>query len=442
MIGGLFLVEVKKVVFNKPVLNGELAVPGDKSISHRAVMLGSIAEGKTSISGFLDGEDCLRTIEIFRQLGVSIVREGTTVIVESPGMLGWQLPTETLYAGNSGTTARLILGILAGSQITSTLTGDEYLSKRPMKRVSLPLKSMGASIVGELDSNLLPLTISGGPLTAIDYDMPIASAQVKSAILFAGLNAEGETSVSEQTVSRDHTERMLEQFGADIQKDGNKVRVKGGRVLKGTEVRVPGDISSAAFFMVAAAMTEGSSVTFKDVGLNPTRTGILDVLKDMGAKVEILEQSGGLGEPFGTVNISYAGLRGTEISGDLIPRLIDELPVIALLATQAEGITVIKDAGELRVKETDRIAAVTAELKKIGAQIEETEDGMIIHGPTALTGGTLASYGDHRIGMMAGIAALAASGPIEIEEPSCINISYPNFFDDLEKLAFQTNLQG
>ncbi|WP_342512209.1 3-phosphoshikimate 1-carboxyvinyltransferase [Sporosarcina sp. FSL K6-1522] len=434
------MVETKTVEFNKPVLTGEIAVPGDKSISHRAVMLGSIAKGKTTITGFLDGEDCLRTIDIFQQLGVTIERNGTNVTVESPGMHSWQSPKEELYAGNSGTTARLMLGILAGSHVTSVLTGDEYLSKRPMNRVSVPLKSMNASIEGESDSNLLPLTITGGQLTAMDYAMPIASAQVKSAILFAGLNAEGETSVSEQTVSRDHTERMLEQFGVAIQREGRTVRVQGGSVLTGTDVRVPGDISSAAFFMVAAAMTEGSSVTFKDVGLNPTRTGILDVLENMGAKIDIVEQSTGLGEPFGTVTISHDGLRATEISGDLIPRLIDELPVIALLATQATGNTVIKDAAELRVKETDRITAVTTELKKLGAQIEETEDGMIIHGPTALTGGTLASYGDHRIGMMAAIASLAASGSIEIEDPSCINISYPGFFEDLEKLAFRTNI--
>ncbi|WP_203246469.1 3-phosphoshikimate 1-carboxyvinyltransferase [Sporosarcina beigongshangi] len=435
--------ETKKVAFDKPVLQGEITVPGDKSISHRAVMLGSIAKGTTSITGFLDGEDCLRTIDIFKQLGVSIDRNGTDVTVESPGMYGWKQPTGNLYAGNSGTTARLILGILAASQVTSVLTGDEYLSKRPMNRVSLPLKSMGASIEGESESsNLLPLTIKGGTLTAIDYDMPIASAQIKSAILFAGLTAEGETSVSEQTVSRDHTERMLEQFGVPVRKEGNKVSVKGGSILSGTAVRVPGDISSAAFFMAAAAMVRGSSVTFKDVGLNQTRTGILDVLRAMGTKIDIVKQSDGPGEPYGTVTISHDGLQGTEISGDLIPRLIDELPVIALLATQAQGVTVIKDAAELRVKETDRITAVTTELKKLGAKIEETEDGMIIHGPTALSGGTLSSYGDHRIGMMAGIAALVASGPVSIEDPACINISYPTFFNDLEKLAFPIHSQG
>jgi 3-phosphoshikimate 1-carboxyvinyltransferase len=440
--GGLFLVETKIIAFNKPVLKGNLVVPGDKSISHRAVMLGSIAKGKTQITGFLDGEDCLHTIDIFRQLGVSIERDGTNVTVDSPGMQGWQTPSEELYAGNSGTTARLMLGILAGSPIKSVLTGDESLSKRPMNRVTLPLSSMGASIAGDPDGNLLPLSITGGKLTAIDYEMPVASAQVKSAILFAGLNADGTTTISEETVSRDHTERMLLQFGADIQVVGNEVRVKGGNVLSGTDVIVPGDISSAAFFMAAAAMIKGSSVTFTNVGLNPTRTGIIDVLKKMGARVEILDEVDGIGEPYGTVIVSSEGLHGTEISGDLIPRLIDELPVIALLATQAEGTTIIKDAGELRVKETDRIAAVTSELKKIGANIEATDDGMIIHGPSELSGGTLVSYGDHRLGMMAGIAALIASAPIHIEDPACIAVSYPGFFNDLEKLTVALNGKG
>lgn len=434
--------DTKQVEFNKPVLKGNVVVPGDKSISHRAVMLGSIAKGKTQITGFLNGEDCLHTIDIFQQLGVSIERDGTNVTVDSPGMQGWQTPSGALYAGNSGTTARLMLGILAGSTIKSVLTGDESLSRRPMNRVTLPLSFMGASIAGDLDGNLLPLSIIGGTLTAIDYDMPVASAQVKSSILFAGLNVKGTTTISEETVSRDHTERMLVQFGADVQVEGNKVHVKGGKKLRGTNVIVPGDISSAAFFMAAAAMIKGSSVTFTNVGLNPTRTGILDVLKNMGARVEILEKVDGIGEPYGTVKISNEGLQGTEISGDLIPRLIDELPVIALLATQADGTTIIKDAGELRVKETDRIAAVTSELAKIGANIEATDDGMIIHGPTELSGGTLASYGDHRLGMMAAIAALIASAPIRIEDPACIAISYPGFFTDLETLAVSKNAKG
>ncbi|MCG7343037.1 3-phosphoshikimate 1-carboxyvinyltransferase [Sporosarcina sp. ACRSL] len=426
------MVETKTVKFDKPVVNGSVKVPGDKSISHRAIMLGSIAEGRTVIKGFLDGEDCLRTIEIFKRLGVFIDRIGTDVVVESPGIRNWKTPTEELYAGNSGTTARLMLGILSSSTVTSTLTGDESLSKRPMKRVTIPLQSMGASISG---GEYLPLTISGSMLKGIDYTMPVASAQVKSAILFAGLGADGKTSVRETAVSRDHTERMLKQFGATVEQDKGTVSIQGGQVLKGTNVTVPGDISSAAFFMAAAAMIEGSEVEFVDVGLNPTRTGIIEVLRKMGAKVEIVEQNGEIGEPYGIVKVSHAPLKGIEISGDIIPTLIDEIPIIALLATQAKGTTIIKDAEELRVKETDRIAAVTEELTKLGADVEATEDGMIIKGPTVLSGAELKSYGDHRIGMMAAIAALLTDGPVQVEDTSCIAISYPNFFDHLTKLV-------
>ncbi|MCZ2259457.1 3-phosphoshikimate 1-carboxyvinyltransferase [Sporosarcina sp. G11-34] len=426
---------MKQVEFNKPVLSGELLVPGDKSISHRAVMLGSIAKGRTHITGFLNGDDCLRTIEMFKQLGVSIERKGTEVTVESPGMQNWKTPDDQLYAGNSGTTARLMLGILAGSTITSTLTGDESLSLRPMNRVTIPLQMTGAKITGKKDANLLPLTIKGSPLTAIDYVMPVASAQVKSAILFAGLNADGTTTVTEDKVSRDHTERMLMHFGAKVDSLEKKVSITGGHALEGIDVHVPGDISSAAFFMVAAAMIEGSSITFENVGLNPTRTGIIDVLQEMGASVEILNETNENGEPAATVKVTQDNLRGTTIGGALIPRLIDELPVIALLATQAKGTTIIKDAEELRVKETDRIAAVTTELKKLGANIEATDDGMIIHGPTPLRGSVMDSYGDHRLGMMAAIAALATSGPVSIKDSECINISYPNFFEDLDTLV-------
>ncbi|WP_438318458.1 3-phosphoshikimate 1-carboxyvinyltransferase [Sporosarcina sp. FA9] len=427
--------EIRKVEFIRPVLTGELVVPGDKSISHRAVMLGAIAEGKTFIKGFLDGDDCLRTIEIFKQLGVSIQRSGTEVMIESPGMQNWTQPTLDLYAGNSGTTARLMLGILGGSKVTTVLSGDESLSIRPMDRVTIPLKEMGAKIHTDKQKSLLPLTVVGKTLNAIDYIMPVASAQVKSAILFAGLNAEGTTTVTEETVSRDHTERMLTYFGAEVDSNGNKVSIVGGQTLRGMEVHVPGDISSAAFFMAGAAMLEGSTVTFKRVGLNPTRTGIIDVLREMGAQIEITNTTDENGEPSATVKVTYGSLQGMTIGGELIPRLIDELPVIALLATQAVGTTIIKDAEELRVKETDRIAAVTNELKKMGADIEATPDGMIIHGPTPLTGGVLNSYGDHRLGMMAAIAALATSGPVFIEDPSCINISYPHFFEDLKILT-------
>ncbi|MFC6115169.1 3-phosphoshikimate 1-carboxyvinyltransferase [Sporosarcina thermotolerans] len=426
--------ELKTIQFDKPVVAGSLKVPGDKSISHRAIMLGSIATGKTTVKGFLEGEDCLRTIDIFRQLGVSIERNGTDVLIESPGIHQWKTPVGELYAGNSGTTARLLLGILSGSSVNSVLTGDDSLSKRPMKRVTNPLQAMGASISGASEGDFLPLSIKGGALKGIDYEMPVASAQVKSAILFAGLNAEGITVVRESAISRDHTERMFKQFGANIQQDGNAVSLQSGQELKGTDVVVPGDISSAAFFMAAAAMIKGSSIKFIDVGLNPTRTGIIKVLEKMGASVEILEQYGENEEPYGIIRVSNSQLKGIVIEGDIIPTLIDELPIIALLATQAEGVTIIKDAEELRVKETDRIAAVTNELIKLGAEIEATEDGMIIKGPTPLKGSNLKSYGDHRLGMMAAIAALITEGPVEIENPSCIAISYPNFFEQLSDL--------
>lgn len=427
--------EQKTVSYEKAVLSGTLQVPGDKSISHRAVMLGAIAEGKTSITGFLDGEDCLSTIAMFQKLGVSIVRQGTNVTVESPGIRHWQTPESPLDAGNSGTTARLMLGILAGSHVTSEMCGDQYLSKRPMKRVTAPLALMGAEIAGEGSGEYLPLTITGTKLRAIEYDMPVASAQVKSAVLLAGLQAEGVTAVTESVVSRDHTERMLLQFGAELTQHNGTIRLKGGQTLRGTDVAVPGDISSAAFFMAAAAMAPGSDVTLENVGLNPTRTGILDVLEAMGANIEILNEQGFEGERYGTVRIQHAPLRAAEISGSLIPRLIDELPVLALLATQAEGTTVIKDAEELRVKETDRIEAVAAELRKLGAAVETTEDGMNITGPSALQGAVLSSYGDHRIGMMAAVASVIAKGSVTIDNPSCIAISYPQFFSDLEKLA-------
>ncbi|GKV55429.1 3-phosphoshikimate 1-carboxyvinyltransferase [Sporosarcina sp. NCCP-2222] len=427
--------ETKTVKFTNPTLRGELKVPGDKSISHRAVMLGSIAAGKTTISGFLPGEDCLCTIDIFRKLGVTIEREGDQVSIDSPGIDGWKTPDVPLYAGNSGTTARLMLGILAGSKVQSTLTGDAYLSKRPMKRVIAPLEKMGASITGEGDANYLPLTIIGQQLNSIQYEMPIASAQVKSGILFGALQAEGETSVIEKTGSRDHTERMLRQFGAEIETNDNEICLKGQQALKSCDVIVPGDISSAAFFMAAAAIVPESEISFINVGLNPSRTGMIDVMREMGVTVEIVDQKGENGEPYGTVTVKSAKLHGTEIGGDMIPRLIDELPIIALMATQATGKTIIKDAEELRVKETDRIAAVTSELKKLGATVEETEDGMIITGPSKLSGATLQSYGDHRIGMMSAIAALVSDGPVQIEDPSCIAVSYPNFFDDLYRLT-------
>lgn len=424
----------KKLQYNQPALHGTLVVPGDKSISHRSVMFGAIATGKTTVSGFLLGEDCLSTIDCFRKLGVQIDVDGTSVTIESAGMDAWQEPTEVLYTGNSGTTTRLMLGILAGTKLHTVMTGDASIGKRPMRRVIDPLREMGAQISGRANGQYTPLAIQGTSLRAIDYTMPVASAQVKSAVLLAGLRAEGTTIVREKEVSRDHTERMLRQFGAEVDVDGGVVSFKGGQQLKGTHVNVPGDISSAAFFLVAGSIAPNSEIVLENVGVNPTRDGIIEVLEQMGADMTIeptaLEQA----EPTATITIRSSRLKATTIGGEIIPRLIDEIPILALLATQAEGTTVIKDAEELKVKETDRITAVVGELKKLGANIEATEDGMIIHGPTPLHGASLTTYGDHRIGMMGAVAALITDSEVELDDADCIAVSYPTFFEHVSTI--------
>ncbi|WP_342541706.1 3-phosphoshikimate 1-carboxyvinyltransferase [Paenisporosarcina sp. FSL H8-0542] len=424
-----------KLQAEQVALRGTVRVPGDKSISHRSIMFGAMAKGKTTVNGFLLGDDCLSTISCFQKLGVDIQVNGNQVTITSDGMESWKEPSEILDTGNSGTTTRLMLGILAGSNVHSVLVGDESIAKRPMKRVIEPLRQMGAQISGRSGGQFTPLAIQGTDLTAIDYTMPVASAQVKSAILLAGLQANGVTTVRESEVSRDHTERMLRQFGADITCQDGVIQLQGGQKLSATHIEVPGDISSAAFFLVAGAIAKDSSIHLEHVGLNPTRTGILDVLQQMGAKLDIELENGGDEEPIGRLSIQSSQLKGIEIGGELIPRLIDEIPIIALLATQAQGTTVIKDAEELKVKETDRITAVVDELKKLGADIEATEDGMVINGPVTLTGGVLQSYGDHRIGMMGAIASVISTGPIEIEHASCISVSYPNFFDHLRNVS-------
>lgn len=424
----------KVLAYNKPRLEGILTVPGDKSISHRAVMFGAIAKGKTTVTGFLPGEDCLSTIDCFRKLGVDIQVDGTNVEINSPGMEGWQEPKEVLYTGNSGTTTRLMLGILAGTNFHSMMTGDASIGKRPMGRVTKPLKQMGALINGREGGQYTPLAIQGTKLKAIDYTMPVASAQVKSAILLAGLQAEGTTIVREKEVSRDHTERMLKQFGANIEVKDGVISIEGGQQLKGTHIDVPGDISSAAFFLVAGAIVPNSEVVLKNVGINPTRAGIIEVMQQMGADLTIAQEKSDAAEPTATLTVRTSHLKGTTIEGEIIPRLIDEIPIIALLATQAEGTTIIRNAEELRVKETDRIEAVVTELKKLGADITATEDGMIINGPTSLKGAKLSTYGDHRIGMMAAIASLITESPVEIDDADCIAISYPTFFEHLDLL--------
>jgi 3-phosphoshikimate 1-carboxyvinyltransferase len=424
----------KKLDYKNASLNGTIIVPGDKSISHRSVMFGAIAEGKTTVSGFLLGEDCLSTIDCFRKLGVEIDVEGTNVTIQSAGMDNWEEPQEVLYTGNSGTTTRLMLGILSGTNLHTVMTGDASIGKRPMRRVADPLRLMGAEIAGRENGQFTPLAIQGTKLTAIDYPMPVASAQVKSAILLAGLRAEGTTIVREKEGSRDHTERMLKQFGANIEVENGVVSFEGGQHLKATHVNVPGDISSAAFFLVAGAIVQNSVITMKNVGVNPTRAGVIEVLEKMGAEMTVVVEDETAAEPTATITIKTSNLKASTIEGDIIPRLIDEIPIIALLATQAEGTTIIRDAQELKVKETDRITAVVTELKKLGANIEATDDGMIINGPTKLHGGDLHSYGDHRIGMMSAIAALVSTSPIEIDDPDCIAVSYPTFFEHVEGL--------
>ena len=422
------------LTYKKPTLKGSIQVPGDKSISHRAIMFGSMATGTTTVEGFLMGDDCLSTISCFKKLGVKIDITDQLVTIQSDGEDSWKEPTEVLDTGNSGTTTRLMLGLLAGTGFHSVLAGDESIAKRPMKRIINPLREMGADIRGRQDGQYTPLAVQGTVLKAIDYTLPVASAQVKSAILLAALKADGKTVIHEPIASRDHTEIMLEHFGATITREDHLIKLEGGQKLTAAHVQVPGDISSAAFMIGAALITTDSKVTLKNVGINPTRTGILDVVEQMGGIIEI-EEIDTQGERSADLTVSSSSLKGIEIGGELIPRLIDEIPLIALIATQAEGITVIKDAEELRVKETDRIAAVVKELSKMGADIEATEDGMIIHGPTVLTGAEMTTYGDHRLGMMAAIGALAASGEVVIDDPECISISYPNFFEQLNLLT-------
>lgn len=417
-------------------LQGELHIPGDKSISHRSVMFGAIAEGKTVIKNFLPGADCLSTIDCFKKMGVEIEQDNSNVTVYGNGLDQLSEPSELLDVGNSGTTIRLMLGILAGRPFHTTVAGDDSIAKRPMKRVTDPLRQMGAKIDGRAGGEFTPLSVRGGNLTAIDFQSPVASAQIKSAVLLAGLQASGTTTVTEPHKSRDHTERMLSMFGVTLEESETSVSIAGGQTLKAADVFVPGDISSAAFFLAAGSLVPNSEIVLKNVGLNPTRTGIIDVLEKMGANLEIEPKDTGSGEPYGDLKIKTASLKAAEISGDLIPRLIDEIPIIALLATQAEGTTVIKDAAELKVKETNRIDTVASELKKLGAHIEPTEDGIKIHGKTPLTGGVaVSSHGDHRIGMMLGIAACICEHPIDISRPEAVSVSYPTFFDHIEKLA-------
>ena len=423
-----------KLRTNAKGLRGSLRVPGDKSISHRSIIFGSLAKGVTKVHDILRGEDVLSTMQVFREMGVQIEDKGDLVEIHGCGFDGLQEPQRPLDMGNSGTSMRLIAGVLASQNFSAQMVGDDSLSKRPMDRISLPLRQMGVEIAGQTERDLPPLTIHGNPnLKPIQYQLPIASAQVKSALIFAALQAQGESLIIEKDLTRNHMEDMLLQFGGQLKVDGKEIRVAGKQELQAQEVVVPGDISSAAFWLVAGLIVPNSKITLTNVGINETRTGILDVIQAMGGKLSVSEVDEVAKSA--TITVESSDLYGTEISGELIPRLIDELPIIALLATQAEGRTLIRDAEELKVKETDRIQVVADVLNSMGADIQPTADGMIIQGKTPLKGASVHTYGDHRIGMMTAIAALLVKdGNVELERAEAINTSYPDFFAHLEGL--------
>ena len=416
-------------------LKGELKIPGDKSISHRAIMFGSLAKGTTEVTHFLQGADCLSTISCFQKLGIEIENTKNKILIHGKGLHGLSAPTEILDCGNSGTTTRLISGILSGQNFTSTLTGDGSIQKRPMKRIMEPLSQMGADITSIYGNNCAPLTIKGSKLKGIHYHSPIASAQVKSAILLAGLYAEGETKVTEPYISRNHSEIMLSYFGADIKTQDTTAILLPEPILEGQKIAVPGDISSAAYFIAAGLLVPGSEILLKNVGINPTRDGILQVAKEMGGNIELLNMNTDNGEPTADLLIRSSALKGITIGGEIIPTLIDEIPIIAIMAAFASGTTVIKDAAELKVKESNRIQVMVDNLTAMGADIESTEDGMIIHGGKNLHGAIIDSHKDHRIAMSFTIASLLADGPTTILDKDCVDISFPTFYSELSKLT-------
>lgn len=424
-------------VFIKPIdrIKGQIELPGDKSISHRAALFGGMAKGETHITNFLLGEDCLSTLRCLAGLGVKWEQQGTEFWLQSQGMEAWDEPGELLDVGNSGTTIRLMLGALAGSPFTTTFTGDSSIRRRPMRRVTDPLRAMGAEIMGRQEGNLAPLTLRGGRLQGQRFQTKVASAQVKSAILLAGLRAQGETVVEEPALSRDHTERLLRGFGVEVVSEGTVAKVRGGARLLGQEVAVPGDVSSAAFFLVLGSLVQDGEITLNNVGVNPTRTGIIDALRLMGASIEELDHSEVCGEPRATLRVTPAKLHGVEIGGEMIPRIIDELPILALAAALAEGETVVRDAAELRVKETDRIATVVEGLRGLGAKIEEMPDGFRIQGQPSLRGGQAASHGDHRLAMAWVIAGLLSDEGVAVEGLEAAAVSFPNFLEVIEQIT-------
>ena len=414
------------------MIKGRLRVPGDKSISHRAVMFGSIAKGTTNIKGFLTGADCISTISIFKKMGIDIELDNTFVKVHGKGLYGLNCPHEVLDCGNSGTTTRLVSGILSAQNFTYVLTGDKSIQKRPMNRIITPLSMMGADI--KSNDGFAPLTITGSKLHGIEYNSPVASAQVKSAILLAGLYASSPTTVTEPAKSRDHTELMLKKFGANLTSTKTSVTINPCSELFANDIDVPSDISSAAFFMAAAILVPGSELILENVGINPTRDGIIKVLKDMGANIEIINQTDSF-EPVADIRVTYSKLHSTCIGGEIIPTLIDELPLLAALASLADGTTVIKDAEELKVKESNRIRVMCEELSKLGVDVIETEDGMEIKGTDKLKGNvTISTHDDHRIAMTFAVLNLVSEGEIRLDNKNCVEISYPEFFNDLNKV--------
>lgn len=419
---------------SKTGLHGELVIPGDKSISHRSIMFGALAKGTTKVTGFLQGADCLSTISCFNKLGIEIENNKTEVLVHGKGLHGLLAPSEILDCGNSGTTTRLISGILAGQPFTTALTGDASIQKRPMKRIIDPLTQMGANIRSLKDNGCAPLEISKSTLHGIHYYSKVASAQVKSCILLAGLYADGVTKVTEPYLSRNHTELMLQGFGANIKSQDTTATITPGNELFAQDIMVPGDISSAAYFISAALLVPDSEVLIKNVGINPTRDGILRVYKEMGANITLLNERTAGGEPVADLLVKSSSLKATTISGSVIPTLIDELPVIAVAACMANGTTIIKDAAELKVKESNRIGVMVENLSKMGAKVTETEDGMIIEGGNPLHGATIKTYDDHRIAMSFAIASLCSEGVTNILDANCVTISYPKFFKDLSSL--------
>jgi len=425
---------MKRIDPIKSPLQGEILVPGDKSIAHRAVILASIAKGRSRIFNLSGGDDNSRTVKAFRQIGVEIFRDGDALHVEGNGWGGLRATTETINCGNSGTTMRLLSGLLAGRPFRSALDGDASLRQRPMQRVIDPLTLMGAQITSKSGNGLAPLEIAGGGLRAIHYLMPIASAQVKSAILLAALQANGVTTLEEPLKSRDHTEVMLRGFGGEIAVNCQTIAVKGGQSLSGQDVRIPGDISSAAFFLVAAAMIPGSDVVIPNVGCNPTRDGVIEVLRRMGASIQLTNERAEAGELVADIRVVGGPLKGVDVGAESAARTIDEYPILAVAAALAEGVTTFSNVKELRYKESDRIAAMTEGLRRLGVEVEEREDSMTIHGGNRLRSAKVRSFGDHRVAMSFAIAGLSSDGGLEIDDADCVDISFPSFFALLDQI--------